>query len=79
MKIARRNFCFCFFFSRDKTDLNELITDERLNLIIKNAGLDNLSDIKSAASYTSGNNFFLILFYSVTWKAYKLKCSAYAL
>lgn len=51
-----------FFGSRDKTELDALITDERLNLIIKNASLDKEETTKSSATFTNGTKTFSYVF-----------------
>ncbi|XP_043269504.1 synembryn [Venturia canescens] len=50
--------------SRDKTGLDDLINDERLNLIIKNASLDKKESVKSSATFTN-----------VTQESLKLLCN----
>jgi len=42
-------------FSRDKTNLNELITNDALNIILQNAGLTKISGGEQI-SYMNGKN-----------------------
>lgn len=44
-----------FCFSRDKTNLNKLITDEAIKIILQNAILTKICE-EDQVSYTNGNN-----------------------
>lgn len=49
------NFYAFLCFSRDKTNLNELITNEAIKIILQNAILTKICE-EDQVSYTSGNN-----------------------
>jgi len=42
-------------FSRDKTNLNELVTDDAIKIILQNAGLTKICE-GDQISYTAGKN-----------------------
>lgn len=54
----RKTYSFIFScFSRDKTNLNELITDEAIKIILQNADLAKICE-EEQISYTAGKNEF---------------------
>lgn len=51
----------CSFFSRDKTNLDDLMTKERLNIIFKNSGLADVAASRRTTAFTNGKLYSVSL------------------